>query len=78
MEVGNLAVDILQFMKKYPLPRCKPCRENNVLHCVHRVVPNLEVNAEAQCMFDKREDLANKLWLAKCQAENDAGAVAVE
>ena len=65
------SVDMLEFMTNFPLPRCKHCRENSVIHCVHRVVPKISVNQQTQAMFQRREELANQLWLAKCQENID-------
>jgi hypothetical protein len=64
-------VDMHRFMQNYPLPRCKKCRSDNVMHCVHRAVPVIDSSPGAQNMYDRREDLANRLWLAKCQDDYD-------
>jgi hypothetical protein len=66
-------VDMLRFMQNYPIPRCKKCRIESVLHCVHTVVHVIDSSPAAQNMYDMREDTANRLWLAKCQADCDRG-----
>ena len=73
MDDDRTQVDMLRFMQNCPLPRCKKCRTDNVMHCVHRAVPVIDSSPGAQNMYDRREVLANKLWLAKCQDDLDRG-----
>ena len=63
----DLRVDMTEFMAKFPLPRCKFCREQNLS------VRPVELRRKmASMMARRREDLANKLWIEKCNNDLEA------
>jgi len=54
--------DIVTFMEKHPLPRCKACQSENVIHCVHNQPPSRVASANPD-MLKRRDIIADKLWV---------------
>ena len=52
--------DIADFMRNCPLHRCKQCKENMVMHCVH--INRTPMRSRSNRMDVYREELSEMLW----------------